>query len=72
MIDVDTNDEDGQVEECSVCGGDIIVDEYCEEDDVVYCNDCEAEFVIRSLDPIRLKLLNDDIDEDSDFDGDYD
>ena len=43
----------------------------------MYCNDCEAEYLVRSLEPLRLTLLDDDInpdgdDEDSDFDEDYD
>ncbi len=72
MIDEKENDEDDLVvEECTVCGGDIIIDGYCEEDDVVYCNDCEAEYLIRSIDPIRLKLLNDDDGDEDDFDDDY-
>jgi alpha-aminoadipate/glutamate carrier protein LysW len=62
MVDREHDEEDSQIEECSVCGGDIIIDNYCEEEDVVYCNDCEAEFLIRSLDPLRLKLLDGDID----------
>jgi alpha-aminoadipate/glutamate carrier protein LysW len=62
MVDRENDEEDSQIEECSVCGGDIIVDSYCEEEDIVYCNDCEAEFLIRSLDPLRLKLLDGDID----------
>ncbi len=73
MIDKENDEDDLQVEECSICGGDIILDEFCEEDDVVYCNDCEAEYLIHSLDPIRLKLLDemeDDGDED-DYDEEY-
>ena len=66
MIDTDNDEEDYLLEECTVCGGDIIVDNYCEEDDIVYCNDCEAEYLIRSLDPIRLQLFDDDIDTDPD------
>ena len=73
MIDKDNDEEGVQVEECTICGGDIIIDGFCEEEDVVYCNDCEAEYLIRSLDPIRLKVLSDDdADEDEDdFDDDY-
>lgn len=72
MVDPD-NDDDIQIEECTVCGGDIIVDAYCEEEDIVYCNDCEAEYLIRSVDPVRLKLLEDDIDTDiDDGDGEFD
>ena len=66
MVDRENDEEDVQIEECSICGGDIIVDGFCEEEDIVYCNDCEAEFLIRSLDPLRLKLLDDDIDADID------
>jgi uncharacterized membrane protein len=66
MIDTDNSEEDVLIEECTICGGDIIIDSYCEEDDIVYCNDCEVEYLIRSVDPIRLKLLDDDIDTDID------
>ena len=66
MVDRENDEEDIQVEECSICGGDIVVDGFCEEEDIVYCNDCEAEFLIRTLDPLRLKLLDDDIDADID------
>lgn len=74
MVDRENDEEDIQVEECTICGGDIIIDGFCEEDDVVYCNDCEAEYVIRSIDPIRLKLLDDDADlddADDSFDEEY-
>lgn len=73
MVERENDEEDVQVEECSVCGGDIIIDGFCEEDDVVYCNDCEAEYLIRSVDPLRLKLLDDDIDSEiDDSDDNYD
>jgi len=73
MDDKENDEEDVQMEECSICGGDIIVDGFCEEEDIVYCNDCEAEFLIRSLDPLRLKLLDTDIDESDDsYDEEYD
>jgi lysine biosynthesis protein LysW len=72
MIDRENGEEDVQIEECAVCGGDIIIDAFCEEEDVVYCNDCEAEYLIRSLDPIRLKLLDEeDSDDEDNFDEEY-
>jgi hypothetical protein len=70
MVAPEHDEEDVQIAECTICGGDIIIDSYCEEDDAVYCNDCEAEYLIRSLDPIRLKLIDDDIDTDIDDDED--
>jgi alpha-aminoadipate carrier protein LysW len=78
MIAEKENEEDDVlVEECAICAGDIIVDGYCEEEDIVYCNDCEAEYMIRSLDPLSLTLLNDDLESDLDespdkYDEDYD
>jgi lysine biosynthesis protein LysW len=71
MIDRENDEEDIQIEECSICGGDIIIDAFCEEDDLVYCNDCEAEYLIRSLDPIRLKLLDSEDNDEDDFDEEY-
>jgi alpha-aminoadipate/glutamate carrier protein LysW len=70
MVDRDNDEENVQIEECSICGGDIIIDGFCEEEDIIYCNDCEAEFLIRSLEPLRLKLLDDDIDADIDDESD--
>ncbi|MGE4560319.1 MAG: hypothetical protein AB7E77_08960 [Desulfobulbus sp.] len=73
MIDKENDEEDLQVAECSICGGDIIIDAFCEEDDVVYCNDCEAEYLISSLDPIRLIPLDDEESDDDrdDYDEEY-
>ena len=70
MIDMDQDEEGVVVEECGICGGDIIIEPDCEEEDVVYCNDCEAEYLIRSMDPVRLQLLDDD-DEIDDDDESY-
>ena len=44
-MDID-RDEDAIVEECRVCGGSIYIDSDCEEEDIVYCNDCETEYQI--------------------------
>ncbi len=73
MADMEKDDEDALVAECSVCGGDIYIDGDCDEEDVVYCNDCEAEYLVRSLEPLRLTPLDDDMtaegsDEEEDFD----
>lgn len=74
MVTHTNNEEDEeQIEECEICGGDIIIDSFCEEDDIVYCNDCEAEYLIHTLDPVRLTLLEDEEDEeDDDEDDSYD
>ncbi|NLX18415.1 MAG: hypothetical protein GXY53_03920 [Desulfobulbus sp.] len=76
MVSRENDEENVLIEECVVCGGDIVVDEFCEEEDVVYCNDCETEFLIRSLDPLQLEQIDMDSDEDIDelddgYDEDY-
>ena len=72
MVDNDNDEDDIQIDECTICGGDIIIDAYCEEEDIVYCNDCEAEYLIRSVDPIRLKLLDEHDDDADDGEGNFD
>lgn len=76
MTDSERNEDDVLIEECTICGGDILVDGSAEEEDIVYCNDCEAEYLIYSLDPLRLRLLDDDLNHDMDgaddnFDEEY-
>lgn len=76
MTDSERNEDDVLIEECTICGGDILVDASSEEEDIVYCNDCEAEYLIHSLDPLRLRLLDDDLNHemdsaDDDFDEEY-
>ncbi len=71
MFAEDFLEEDELTVECEICGGDVIIDDYVEEDDIVYCNDCEAEYLIDSFSPLKLELLEDDydeVDDDEDFD----
>ena len=72
MVDNDNDEDDIQIDECTICGGDIIIDAFCEEEDIVYCNDCEAEYLIRSVDPVRLKLLDEHDDDAGDGEDNFD
>lgn len=47
---------------CTVCGGDIRIYHNNEERDEVYCNECEREYRIISLHPVRLETLEMDYD----------
>ncbi len=42
---------------CPACGGNIRIYYDHEVGDYVYCEECEREFLIRSLSPIRLEYL---------------
>ena len=75
----DDYDMDLENPECEICGGEIVLEDGLAEDDIVYCEECEAEYVVSSLDPLVLTPLDeDDFDEDSEegidefYDEDYD
>ena len=42
---------------CEVCGGSIYIYDENEVGDEVYCEECEKEFIILSLDPTFLEPL---------------
>ncbi len=45
---------------CEICDGDVDLEFYIERGDIVSCNECGAEYVIRALQPIRLKLVEEE------------
>ena len=42
---------------CMSCGGDVRIYYDHEVGDEVFCEDCEREYLIRSLEPVRLEPL---------------
>lgn len=65
-------EEDERFARCHVCHEDIVIDYYLERDDVIYCEECDSEYVLTSRNPIRISLLNDNLDDyDDDFFDDY-
>lgn len=65
--------EEERFARCDVCDEYIAIDFYLDTGDLVCCEECDSEYVIKSLDPITLLLLADDYDEydDDGFDDDY-
>jgi alpha-aminoadipate carrier protein LysW len=45
---------------CELCDGDVELEFYVERGDVVACTNCGAEYVIKALQPIRLKLIEEE------------
>lgn len=64
-------EEEERVAECGVCGGDIVLEHYLDRGDLIYCDECESEYVIKSNYPLRLVLIEDD-EFDDEFDDEYD
>jgi len=63
--------------ECSECDVENDLDPDVEEEQIVICVECGAEFEVISLDPLELQMLDlvpvaDDSDADADYDGDDD
>ncbi len=51
---------------CPSCNAKIRIDKYTERGDILYCDECEEEFVIVSLRPVKLQPVTED-----DYDDDY-
>jgi alpha-aminoadipate/glutamate carrier protein LysW len=47
---------------CEMCDADIPLKYFIERGDVVSCGECGAEYVIRALQPVRLKFLEEEHD----------
>lgn len=52
--------ENDVVQDCEICGGNIIIEADCDEGDMVFCVDCEKEYTITSADPVELDLLDEE------------
>ena len=52
---------------CRVCDEDIAIEYYLDRGDLVTCDGCNSEFVIKSRSPVVLFLL---VEEDEDDEGD--
>ena len=65
-------EEDERFAKCHVCHEAIAIEYYLDRDDVVYCDECDSEYVLQSRDPVRISLIVDDIDDyDNAFFDDY-
>ena len=65
-------EEDERFVRCHICHEDIAIEYYLEHDDVIYCKECDSEYVLKSRNPVRISLLNDNLDDyDDDFFDDY-
>ncbi len=48
---------------CEICDSDIIIDFYSEIGDTVSCDDCGAFYIVRSVSPFRISLIEGEEDE---------
>ena len=67
-------EEEERFVRCEVCHEEIIIDYYLDREDVVCCEGCDSEFVIKSRNPTILFLLDGDYDDyygDDGFEDDF-
>ena len=60
-------EEEERFVRCHVCYEDIAIEFYLERGDVVYCQECDSEYILKSKNPTRIALLYNDTDEYNDF-----
>jgi hypothetical protein len=65
-------EEDTKFVLCDICDGDILIDSYSDIGDTVCCDDCGTYFMLRSLSPVQISLIEDDEEEDSYKDLNFD
>lgn len=68
----DTEDEDAKFVLCQICESDIIIDFYSEIGDTVSCDDCGTSYILRSLSPIKIALIEGEDDDESCADLNFD
>ena len=49
---------------CEICNNEIPIEFYFDKGEVVFCNECSSEYIIKSLRPVRLMLINEDYGDD--------
>ncbi len=58
--------------QCNVCEGYFGLDYYLDRGDLVFCDECGSEFVVKSLNPVILFLVDEEDDDYLDgYDDDY-
>lgn len=57
--------------ECKVCDGTILLEPYVARGDMIHCDECESNYIIKSRNPVQMVLLiKEDIEEEYDEDDD--
>lgn len=53
-------DKYDEIVDCGACDSFISIASSIKRGDVVYCEDCDAEYLIKSRKPLRLEMLDDE------------
>lgn len=59
-------EEEERVVDCGVCEGVIPLEFYVARGDMLCCDECGAEYIVKSRNPVRLLLLEEEFEEEDD------
>lgn len=62
------HDPEEKTGRCGICGEDIMLDYYVDQGDLVDCEECGARHEVRSLSPVRLRVVEEGEAEDEELD----
>lgn len=65
-------EEEERAVECQVCENIIPLEFYIARGDMLCCDECGAEYIIKSRNPIRILLLDEEFDEDENYPDSFD
>jgi hypothetical protein len=68
----DVDEEDLKFALCEICDSDIMIDFYSELGDTISCDDCGAFYILQSISPVRISLIEGEEDDESCKDLDFD
>jgi hypothetical protein len=68
----DLDEEDTKFAMCEICDSDIVIDFYSDIGDTLSCDDCGAYYILQSLSPVRISLIEGDEDDESYTDLNFD
>ena len=68
----DVDGEDTKFALCEICDSDIMIDFYSEIGDTVSCDDCGTFYILQSISPVRISLIEGEEDDESCKDLDFD
>jgi len=70
--DYDIGESEAKLALCEICDSDIVIDFYSEIGDTLSCDDCGAFYILQSLSPVRISLIEGDEDDESYSDLNFD
>ncbi len=61
------NDQEERFVECEVCEEEITIEYFMDRGDLITCEECDSNYILKSRNPIILSLQE----EEEDYDDDY-